>query len=281
MNNLVFYSLLLLLFIRIIGLGVCVNFYYDSRKTIFIYFILGWTISAFATVFPLFSENVGNSLLSEVFLVINALLASIGMIFLLMGIFSYFIQVKLNYFIFISLILIIAPVLLFILIGYNAAIRFSVVTINLFIISAFIIPLFKFKTFKQYIGKSIRWYYVMCGIVFSYIPISYYIYIQGYSYGLYTAENTTVIILNYSISIVSLILLINLLIHLEYGITFSQKYDLKDKYSHNLGNVIQAISGAAFLINNNLDEKQILELKDIIQLKTKEASDLINEIREL
>ena len=77
------------------------------------------------------------------------------------------------------------------------------------------------------------------------------------------------------------ILLINLFIHLEYGITFTQKYGLKDKYSHNLGNIMQAISGAAFLINDNLDENQVLELKDLIQSKTKEASNLIDEIREL
>ena len=81
--------------------------------------------------------------------------------------------------------------------------------------------------------------------------------------------------------IVTHILLIILLVHLEYGITFSQKYHLKDKYSHTLGNIMQAISGAAFLINDNLDENQVLELKDLIQSKTKEASDLIDEIREL
>jgi len=281
MNILVFYSLLLLLFVKLIGLGVCINYYYDTRKKPFIYFILGWMISALATVFPLFSENAGNSFLMEVFLVINALLISIGMIFILKGLFSYFIQVKYNYFTIMILILIIGSVLIFILIGYETVIIFSVLTINLILITAFITPLFKFKIFKQYVGKSIRWYYIMSGIIISYIPVSYYIYIQGYSYGFYSAENPTVIILNYGLGIVYHILMINLLIHLEYGITFSQKYHMKDKYSHNLGNIMQAISGAAFLINDKLDENQVLELKELIQSKTKEASNLIDEIREL
>lgn len=153
---------------------------------------------------------------------------------------------------------------------------------NLSIIVAFSFPLFKLKKFKEFVGKSIRWYYITCGTVFGYLPISIFIYTQGYGYGLYNTDDILFIILNYTIGIVTHILLIVLFIHLEYNISNERKNQLKDKYSHNLGNIMQVIYSSSDIVKRiaNL-EKPEREKLDLLERKCKEASNLINEIRDI
>ena len=142
--------------------------------------------------------------------------------------------------------------------------------------------MFKLKKFKDFIGKSIRWYFITCGIIIGFLPISFFIFIQGEGYGLYNTDKILLIILNYSIGIVTHILLIVFLIHLEYNISIERQNQLKDKYSHNLGNIMQVIYSSADLFKRiakieNDDEDKL----NLIETKCKEAANLINEIRKI
>ena len=204
------------------------------------------------------------------------------MILLMVGLFSYFLKIKFLYFILSFVIITLIAILLFIFIDYNISIAFSVVIMNLVILIAFILPLFKLKQFKEFIGKSIRWYFINCGILISFLPISFFIFIQGYGHGLYNTDDLLFITLNYSIGIITHLLLIVFLIHLEYTISNEQQNQLKDKYSHNLGNIMQVIYSSADLFKRivkveNIDKDKL----DLIERKCKEASKLINEIRNL
>ena len=46
-------------------------------------------------------------------------------------------------------------------------------------------------------------------------------------------------------------MLIILLIHVEYNFSQNQRFELKDKYSHNLGNILQFITGYIDLISQD------------------------------
>jgi hypothetical protein len=279
MNQLVFFGLIILLAIRLIGLGTSLNFYYDLRSVNFLYFIFGWIFGILGNTLPFVLEFVENI---EFILVMNALLALIHMIFLVIGVFSYFL--KINFLKLTSSCIIIATIsiLLYIFLDHNISISFSVVTMNSAVLIGFIFPLFRLKKFKKNVGKSIRWYYITGIVILNFLPISFLILIQGEGYGLYYSENVLVIILNYTVGIVTHILLLAYLTHLEYTISNERENQLKDKYSHNLGNIMQVIYSSADLLKRltdvSDDNKDKLKL---IEEKCKEASKLINEIRNI
>lgn len=281
MNEVVFFGLIVMFLIRLIGLGTSFNFFYDLRKKSYYYLIIGWFFAIFGNIFPLLLDFIENTFLLELVLMLNALLISFSMILVVNGIFLDFLKIKFLYLL-LSLLIITLTAILFFLINYKISITFSVVIMNSTILIAFIIPLFKLRQFKEFIGRSIRWYYITVGLLISFVPISFFIFIQGYGYGLYFTDNIPFIILNYIIGIITHFLLIVFLIHLEYTISIKQQNQLKDKYSHNLGNIMQVIYSSADLFKRvakveNVNEKNL----DLIERKCKEASKLIKEIRNL
>ena len=78
------------------------------------------------------------------------------------------------------------------------------------------------------------------------------------------------------------LLLIILLVHVEYNSSASQKFELKDKYSHNLGNILQTISSTfELIIKEAFSETELNKMNKLIMDKIKEASKLLKEIREI
>jgi light-regulated signal transduction histidine kinase (bacteriophytochrome) len=73
------------------------------------------------------------------------------------------------------------------------------------------------------------------------------------------------------------------LVHLEYNISNSQKFQLKDKYSHEMGNILQVIQSSIDLLSQKKDQNDVdsLEGRELIKTKCQEASTLIREIRDL
>ena len=73
-----------------------------------------------------------------------------------------------------------------------------------------------------------------------------------------------------------------LMIHLENSRSYHSNYQLKDKYSHDLGNIMQVIVSLIPLLQEN---ESIGEERDstmeLLNQKCEEASDMITEIRTL
>lgn len=284
MNEVVFFSLIIMLIIRTIGLGISFEYYYDLKRNFYFYFIFGWSAAILGNISSLFLNSINNPIILEINLVLNAMFISLSFFILMMGLFSYFLRVNSRYFILICMSIIAIALLLFIFNDYETSITFSVLIMNLSILISFILPLFKLKQFKKIIGKSIRWYYIGFLFLLGYIPISLFISTQDYGYGLYFTDDIVFIILNYTIGIINNLLLIILLIHLEYTISYRQQYKLKDKYSHNLGNIMQVIYSSLDLFKMTLQsEKENVDKHnlDLIEKKCKEASKIIKEIRNL
>ncbi|MFX1375355.1 MAG: hypothetical protein ACFFA0_06050 [Promethearchaeota archaeon] len=282
MNEVVFFSLIIMLCIRIIGFGVSVNFFYDYRKKLFFNFIFGWVFGIIGNVFPLILDFMEDSIILEFILVLNALLVSLSMILIMDGFLSYYLKEHYLYLTLICAIITIIAILLFIFLGYNISISFSVMILNSLVLITFIFPMIKLKFFKEILGEGIRWYYISIIYMVGFVPVSIFIYLKGYGYGLYNSDDLLLIVLNYGFAIVFLILIVLLHIHNEYTMSYKQKNQLKDKFSHNLGNIMQVIYSSVDLIKriskieNNENDKL-----DLIEKKCKEASNLINEIRDL
>ena len=255
MNDLVLLCLLFFIVVRAIGLGVSLDFYYDTKQNKFILFSIGWSLWIIAALIPIYSNLVKDIGLIELLLMLNLLFFSLGGIFYMWGIYKYFLSVPVKIMEALIVISIVVPFLVLFTIGDTSAIIFSGIFLYGLLISTYIIPPLKKENFKKFIGKSIRWYYVIIFIILIYIPVSLINYSRGYAYGLYDSDDSTLIMLNYIPTIGATILLIILLVHLEYTISNREKFDLKDRYSHDLGNILQAIYTTLDLIKTKREPK--------------------------
>ncbi|MHA2332969.1 MAG: hypothetical protein ACXAEU_13180 [Candidatus Hodarchaeales archaeon] len=282
MESLVFFSLALLIFIRIVGLGVSFEYFLDKKKSRFLVFILGWLIWIIAATLPIIADNVNNNLISESILVVNGIAASLGSLLVVVGIIAYFRRVPVKLVVALSIALITTPVLLLAITGYDVAVRFSSTALFAIIICGFIFTMIGRMDFSNVITDIIvpRRFYLAIGFGIFFIIVFALILTGGVSYGLYQTDNQMAIMLNYFFGIGMTILLVVLMIHFEHNVSYKQKYQLMDTYSHNLGNATQVIMSAAALIGMNEDLSEDNKMKlDLIKEQCKEASDLISEIR--
>ncbi len=118
--------------------------------------------------------------------------------------------------------------------------------------------------------------------VYVIIVIFIIILLQGYTFGFYYDEFSILMFINYFVGIINAIFILIYSIHLEYDILRNQKYRLRDKYSHDLGNLIQVIYSATDLTDVNDDlSKEKAENLELIQKKCEEAAKLIKEIKKI
>jgi len=281
MNDILFVCLIFFLCVRIFGFWVSIDFLLDKKDSKFILFSLGWgfwiVANSFAILYIIFKEDT-----SELLLILNVLFAAIGAILYAWGFFIYFTSLPYKLMNLLILITIILTIFLYFLDYTSIAVIFCNGMINVLIISAFIIPLLKKKKLKNYIGRSLKWYYATILLFLSYLPVTIINFVQGYGYGLYNQDNPVIILFNYVPNISASLLLIILLVHVEYNSSASQKFELKDKYSHNLGNILQTISSTfELIIKEAFSETELNKMNKLIMDKIKEASKLLKEIREI
>jgi hypothetical protein len=103
----------------------------------------------------------------------------------------------------------------------------------------FLLPFFRYNSYKKKIGKRIKWYYFSCASILIYIPLA--ILNVMTSIGSFQCQDIILIIASYTSIIIMTILLIAFIIHLETTITSKHQNQMKDMYSHNLGNIMQVI----------------------------------------
>ena len=149
-------------------------------------------------------------------------------------------------------------------------------------IMVFLFPLIKKRKLKEVLGESLKWYYITAVAFLLIIPILSIAMSQGYSYGYYEVDDPLPLILFYVTPISATILVIIYLIHMEYNISNQHKNQLKDKYSHNLGNILQCIMSANDICNiNDQISDDSKAAHEMIEQKCHDASEIISEIRKL
>lgn len=282
LNTLAFYSLLLLTIIRLIGLGISLDLFYSIQKKRFLTIIAGWSLWVITGVLPIIYDNF--TFQDDFLLVLNAILDGEGLLLIFLGIFSYFHTLSGKFIFSISIIYLIVPFLLYLTFGPTLALLIAVL---LHLLTYVIILIGVAKTNKQMLKVFTK------GVVFFYLTIGSAIFtigavvvssfvVEDFNYGLYFTVDNGAIIIYYSLSILLTVLLLMLFIYLERGITADDKFQLKDRYSHNVGNLLQILLTAVSLIESGrLSPEEKYENISLIQTKSQEVSDLLNEIREL
>jgi hypothetical protein len=273
------FGVLSLILLRIIGLIISIEFYHELKHSKFKILIIGWFIWIVAGLSALIVGIFENTLLSEISGLINDISTSMAILFVFMGLYSYFQAISKRTLAFFTILSIVLPFftlfmrIISIFFDFTSGIIFIIVFVYSFL------PLKKKDVFKKELSmKSFYWYlFFVCTV---YVVIIYYIIIlfQGYFYGFYSEIQ---LFINYFLGILNVIILLIYSIHLEYDISRVQKYKLRDKYSHDLGNIIQVIYSATDLTTTYDDlSKEKAENLELIQKKCEEAAKLIKDIKE-
>jgi hypothetical protein len=122
--------------------------------------------------------------------------------------------------------------------------------------------------------------YGLASFIFGYLFV-YVVFIpkETFIYGLYNSDDLFSIFTLYIFAIGVTVLLLLFDIQIEHGITTKSKTQLTDKYSHNLGNILQVILATIESLDTPVEGE--LPSVEFIKKKCLEAGSLINEIREL
>ena len=162
MHVIAIFGILLLISLRIVGLIIAIEFLCDLKESKFKILIIGWFIWIIAGFSALLLGIIENPLLSAILLLINGITTSIALLFVMMGLFSYFRELPQKTLIILSIIFVSVPFFAFLLGFYSLA--FNLTSLFLFLILAFygIIPLKEKNIFKNKISiKSYYWYLIV------------------------------------------------------------------------------------------------------------------------
>ena len=283
MNVTALFGILLLISLRVFGLVIATEFLHDLKESKFKIIIFGWIFWIISGFSALISSNSLIQLFSDIFLLINGITTSLALLFLMKGLVSYFREISGKTLVILSITFISVPLIAFLLGFYSIAFNLSAIFLFLIVIVYSLIPLRKIDVFKSELSiKSYYWYLILILSLYS-LNISYLIFIfQGYSFDFYSNEFSIPMFITYLLNNITTIVIFIYSIHLEYDISKIQKFKLKDKYSHDLGNLIQVIYSATDLTNVNDDlNKEKVDNLDLIQIKCEEAAKIIKEIKKI
>ena len=283
MHVIVFFSLIILSLFRSVGVVISVDIYSRTKNSKFINLGISWVFWLFSGFFPLIALIVTSPFLSDILLILNVLFTTIAITLIVKELLVYFIDIKNKYLIILILIITFLCILFYFISGTEIAIGITSAIYQAIWILGILYPFIKWRLFTERVNKQLWYQYFFFGIVsLLYIPISVYIFIEGLRFGLYEAQNMFLIIFNYGYLFIITFLIQMLTIHLEFTLSKIQKDKLKDIYSHNLGNALQAIyTSVDLLLNPEINNKDSQEIKITLQDKLNEAAELLKEIRNL
>ncbi|MBD3340945.1 MAG: hypothetical protein GF353_17685 [Candidatus Lokiarchaeota archaeon] len=245
---------------------------------------MSWALWILASLIPLFKPMISFQFSLEILSFTANLCIVYGIMSFALGIIANFISPNLRLFIGFAIAFFITTVTLFLLLGLGVVSIFTAITSLILLILCFGIPLSDYRVFIKNVGKSKKWFYSAAIVNILGIPANLFL-LFGFSSEYRTSILYT--LLNYGFYIIGAIFLIAFLLHLEYNITNTRKEDLIDRYSHRLGNILQTLYSIRFIKENpelyNLTEnkEKETELMDLEKEKLQEASELIEEIRNL
>ena len=284
MNNVLLFTQLALIFIRLIGLGVGLDFFVSRKKKRFGGQVAGWSIWTLASIFQILAQMVNNVALTNIFDLLFAICTLVGSFLIAVSIIVYFRPISVQFIFLFTLLLIILPLLVHFLLGIEIAVNFCIFFSFVLVGGLYIIGIIESNNFKQRVGQSIKWFYAMVGTGIIQLIVYIYITLEGVNLGVSSIEleNEVLVGVNNSFSIAILVLTVVLLIHLENTRANEHNFQLKDKYSHDLGNILQImVSAIHFIEEKEVPAEEKEHIMVLLNQKSQEVSELIQEIRNL
>ncbi len=284
MNVLVFVISIIILITRLIGFWVSLELYLGGKKRLLTIILIGWITWILSTVCMFFQLFLSNAMLNAYLNFLIAFLSTLGAYFYVWGLNLYIFKINNKLMVYLIIILSILVFLTGYIINFEIATLFCLLGLIGMLSATFYVPIAKRKDFRSILGRTAYLYYSILSLIIPFIIITVYISSLGYDYGLFNEEDPILILAYYIPSIIIYILLSILLIHMEYTITERKKNQIKDKFSHNLGNILQTIS-LIFSIDEEQkeisDDKETEDMGSLLKIKLKEAANLLKEIRKL
>jgi len=285
MNDLLFFSLLVLTLIRMLGFAVSFQFFFEmkqtkkNKQTKLGMITLGWLSWSISGILRILANLEENQLLSEYLFLLDYILLSLGSFYICVGVISYFRSIRKNNTIVLNIALVVIPIIFYILISLESSIVFTNICIIGSYTSVFAVGFIERKNLRSYIGNSIIWFYCTLIVVTIYLFDLIYLASKNALFNLYQLQEDILSVLVYYLFGIGITLIVFLLLmHLEHSLSTMDKNELKDLISHDIGNLIQIIYSNIEMHETSCEELVNVEL---IKQKCKDAGDLINEIRRL
>lgn len=270
-----------LIILRLMGLLVSIEFKLEFKENKYEILIIGWSFWIIAGLSALSAGFIEPPFFNDLILLANGICSTLAMLFTLIGLHSYFRKIKVKSLISFTIIFTIIPLIAFFLGFYSISLNISFIFLFIVVLFYTFLPFRRLELFKTKLTLvSLFWYSILV-LVLSMMVISYVTFVfLGYSYGFYSDEFSIPMFINYFLGNISTLVILIYYIHLEYDLSKIQKYELRDKYSHDLGNLIQVIYSATDLTRVPDDlNKEKAENLELIQKKCEEAAKLIKDIK--
>ncbi len=265
------FILMVLSLIRFIGGIIFLDFYFNHRNrrfilitTAFILFSLTPLIQVFLPSQNDLEQNIRGDFSPDLFL-FSELLTLIGVYLFAVVAYNYVYKINERLVIVLSVPIVAIPVILNFF--FSFAEMFLIIQAIMSFITLCIVPLVikKWEVFKRIANNA---------PVF--IAITLVIAVSNNTLTFFDSDITILLELLTRISLSFVLPFV--FVNLEYNIIAIQKFQLKDKYSHDLGQLLQLISGFAYLIESGQDISKNSEKMNQIM---KEINELLELIREL
>ncbi|TFG21623.1 MAG: hypothetical protein EU533_05230, partial [Promethearchaeota archaeon] len=274
-TNIILFSHVIWTIIRAIGLGVSIDFYTSHKKKMHLYLTIGWLLWLVGGLFPLYANLSQDNAMEDIVVINNLFFAPMGTIFISVGILMHFLEISTRIIVIISFSILVIMFSIYFFIDFDTLRTFSQMINTFSFIIVFLFPILRRKELRELLGESIKWYYITALAFLVLVPILSILMSQGYSYGLYEVDDPLPLMIFYVSPISATFLIIVYLIHMEYSISTHHKNRLKDKYSHDLGNILQCIMTANDICNLNpqvSDESK--KAHGLIEEKCQDAAEL-------
>ncbi|MFX1238653.1 MAG: hypothetical protein ACFE8P_13170, partial [Promethearchaeota archaeon] len=180
MNEVILFGIICLIVLRFLALIGSIDFFYITKDINLVYLSIGWGLEIIAGFCPIISSVIENITLSNLFLFLNSVFIALGSFVIVMAMIKYIMTISNHYIIImVSLLTSISLMMYLLLRAPKVSILFNNIVMNLCSIIITIILLFKSKSLKMALGKSIRWYFVFMALYWGFTPLSAVIYSQG------------------------------------------------------------------------------------------------------
>ncbi len=228
MSLIFIFSITILTIVRLIGLGVGLDFFLGTRRPRFLVQVVGWLISTLAGICHLFSFLIEDSLeylwLKEIFFLLFGIFTSVGVFLLAISIMVYFKETTRKIVVLISSGLAGLPIILYFILELDIAVNFSLYSAYLIVAGIYALGVIEKTAFKQEVGTSIKWFYAILTVGIIQVLVFLFLATQGYTLGAYDTHTANdlllfdyidIVFINNTMSISILALTVVLLIHLE------------------------------------------------------------------
>ena len=275
------FGLIIYISLNSIAVLVAYDIYSKSKSNRHKILILGWIFILLSSFLPLGLSYSTGEQVNNLIVFFTSFFASIGAFLILISVLTYFIRINTKHIILYlsSLTLIAFSMLIF------GGFELSILGLGLFqSLALFTLPIFIFFNWKR-VRTILANSYGILTVIITYLLFNIfstiYLQINGAVFPIYYETNELFIIIASTNTILLIVTLMLLFITIENGINLEEKYKLKDKYSHDIGNILQVIMGAGGLIEdiNTISDDRI-KMARLINEKAKIAGELLSEIRQ-